>query len=1023
MALRWEPSRTGGEPRRVAGRGIRKARGRRAALGGTLERLEDRWVLAITSTTAIPITVTEGVAFSGGVLTFTSNDPLPQSAANYTATIAWGDGATTPATSITPAAGGGFQVNGSHTYAEEGTDTINVTIQDLVDATTGTGTSSATVAESGLNGTPVNITGPEGPPGFANVVVGNFNDPGSPDPATSFTATINWGDGTITPGTVGGAAGAYTVSGSHAYADEGTFHVITTFSETGVAGAIGTTTTLSMATVTEADAFTGGVVSLPAGAVEGAKVSGTVATFTDTGYPTNTLSDLSATINWGDGTTTPGTIIANGGAGAFAVQGSHTFVEEGSFPLSVTVTDDAPGTATATFTATVIVADAPLTASPKTVNGTEGRPLTNVDVATFTDADPLGTATDFLATIDWGDGTTTAGTIVEDTAGTFHVVGSHTYTEESATPYSIGVSIIDNGNGRAVNDPTNSKASTTSTANIAQSPLLAVASSVVATEGVAVPITTTVATFTDTGGADPVADYTAMIDWGDGSAPVAGTVALSGNGGNFVVTPSAPHTYDEEGTYAVTVRVTDSDAGNPNPVPTTVITTGSATVADAALTGSATQPVVNTTESPIFPTPVFGAPLFTGQVASFLDSNPFGPASQFTATIDWGDGTPQSAGTVSGGAGAYTVSGSHTYADSGVNGGTGHFPITVYIKDDGGSRVTVSNTANVADTAITVAGALNPASDSGESHFDAITNVSQPNLFGSTEPNAIVTLFAMPTGGGPLIMIGQTAASAGGFWSITSNRLADGSYTITAIATDQFGETTSGPVQILPNASQGPLVIDTVGPRITNVFFNRPNGQVDVVFQDDRSGLNQATLIDSANYKLTNPHTKPATFLVTNISVSPAASPTSPQQVRLVFNSGRPLRGGFYTFTVRDSTRGPSTIQDVAGNSLDGEFYGSFPSGNGIPGGDFVAMLDAIHNKIFAPQTVVGTASPSNGGQGGPPVGAPHSGHFTPVVPRGSQVVLTTKHRAAAVTTHHASPVGAAKVAPASHPRGPRVHH
>ena len=95
--------------------------------------------------------------------------------------------------------------------------------------------------------------------------------------------------------------------------------------------------------------------------------------------------------------------------------------------------------------------------------------------------------------------------------------------------------------------------------------------------------------------------------------------------------------------------------------------------------------------------------------------------------------------------------------------------------------------------------------------------------------------------------------------------------------------------------------------------------------------------------------------------------------MRVIFNGGKVLKGGFYTFTIRDSSRGPSTVQDIAGNDLDGEFYGSFPSGNGIPGGDFVAMLDAIHNKVFAAQTVVGTANVANQGQGGLPADRQHA--------------------------------------------------
>ena len=36
-----------------------------------------------------------------------------------------------------------------------------------------------------------------------------------------FTATINWGDGTTTAGTVIGSNGSFTVAGGHTYADEG----------------------------------------------------------------------------------------------------------------------------------------------------------------------------------------------------------------------------------------------------------------------------------------------------------------------------------------------------------------------------------------------------------------------------------------------------------------------------------------------------------------------------------------------------------------------------------------------------------------------------------------------------------------------------------------------------------------------------------------------------------------------------------------------------------------------------------
>jgi hypothetical protein len=185
------------------------------------------------------------------------------------------------------------------------------------------------------------------------------------------------------------------------------------------------------------------------------------------------------------------------------------------------------------------------------------------------------------------------------------------------------------------------------------------------------------------------------------------------------------------------------------------IVAGSAIIADAVLAASATQPTVNTTEAGLFPVPVFGPSLFHGPVASFSDGNPTAPPSDFTATIDWGDGTPLTAGTVSqpGGVGtAFIVSGAHTYADSGVTTGTGTsgtYPIQVFVVDVGGSRLTMDNTAHVADNSIALTGALNPASDSGLSTGTVdTTNVTQPDFTGKSEPLSTVTLSAtlLPSG-------------------------------------------------------------------------------------------------------------------------------------------------------------------------------------------------------------------------------------------------------------------------------------
>jgi hypothetical protein len=66
---------------------------------------------------------------------------------------------------------------------------------------------------------------------------------------------------------------------------------------------------------------------------------------------------------------------------------------------------------------------------PVDVSAVAGQPFSGT-LATFLDSDPGGLARDYVATINWGDGTTTTGTIQPDPSGSgFDVVGSHTYTK------------------------------------------------------------------------------------------------------------------------------------------------------------------------------------------------------------------------------------------------------------------------------------------------------------------------------------------------------------------------------------------------------------------------------------------------------------------------------------------------------------------------------------------------------------------------------------------------------------------
>ena len=72
--------------------------------------------------------------------------------------------------------------------------------------------------------------------------------------------------------------------------------------------------------------------------------------------------------------------------------------------------------------------------------------------------------------------------------------------------------------------------------------------------------------------------------------------------------------------------------------------------------------------------------------ASSTDANTAAPVSDFTATINWGNGGAQTGGTVSGSGGSFKVDGSHTY------GGTGPFTVKVHILDEGGSTADATAT-------------------------------------------------------------------------------------------------------------------------------------------------------------------------------------------------------------------------------------------------------------------------------------------------------------------------------------------
>jgi hypothetical protein len=190
-----------------------------------------------------------------------------------------------------------------------------------------------------------------------------------------------------------------------------------------------------------------------------------------------------------------------GSNGSFTVTDGHTYPDEGSDPLSVTITRTSDGV-NITRAGTVAVAENDqLSGTGTTINATTNQLLNNVVVANFTDTDtatnPTDAASGFSATINWGDGTTTTGTVTGSN-GSFAVARGHTYGDEGSDPLSVTVTRTEDnatlplsGNVAVAENDHLSGTGTTLTENILFNNV-------------------TLASFTDTDLVTPAADLSAM---------------------------------------------------------------------------------------------------------------------------------------------------------------------------------------------------------------------------------------------------------------------------------------------------------------------------------------------------------------------------------------------------------------------------------------------------------------------------------------------------------------------------------
>ena len=167
-----------------------------------------------------------------------------------------------------------------------------------------------------------------------------------------------------------------------------------------------------------------------------------LATFTDTAG--GQISEYTATINWGDGATTGGTIASNG-TGGWIVDGNHTYATSGSYSVAVAISSNVGGSANASSAATVSPVNGGLS-----INSAEDQPVEpgaafNTKLGNVSDSWSGANLSAITATVNWGDGSATQAATLTMTAGsgsnpaTGGIYGGHTYASAGTYPITITV--------------------------------------------------------------------------------------------------------------------------------------------------------------------------------------------------------------------------------------------------------------------------------------------------------------------------------------------------------------------------------------------------------------------------------------------------------------------------------------------------------------------------------------------------------------------------------------------------------
>src|SRR6266567_957336 len=362
-----------------------------------------------------------------------------------------------------------------------------------------------------------------------NLSLTSPNDPSTVDTAAGFTYAFDCGDG----------------SGFGAFSTTNTAACPTTDNGTRTVGGKirdkdgGTTTSTALLTIDNVAPTV--TAPLSQSANEGASTSFQVGSFTDPGANDNPWA---VDVNWGDATThTTFNQATTGSLGS----ASHTYADNGTYTVTVKVTDKDGGSGSKTFTITVANV-APTLTPPSNQSANEGA-STSFQVGSFSDP---GADSPWSVDVNWGDATTHT-TFTRTTTGALPDQ-SHTYADNGTYTVTVKITDKDSASGTTT--------FTITVANVAPTATFNAPASV--DEGSAIHLSLT--SPSDPSAADTTAGFTYAFDCGDGS----GYGAFGGSS-----TATCPTT--DNGTRSVGGTIRDKDAG-------TTEYTASVTVANVAPT-------------------------------------------------------------------------------------------------------------------------------------------------------------------------------------------------------------------------------------------------------------------------------------------------------------------------------------------------------------------------------------------------------------------------------------------------------